>query len=229
MGFVTLAHKVAEAKKPVTGLLLSTIAEGSLVKLNEDGSPVEFYVAKHDYEPSLNGDGRTLLVRKDCYDVRAWDNSTSASVGSDIDLWLNGDYKALLDSDVLTAIGETTFYYTVGGGTAASQKKVTTRACSVFLLSLTEYGTSGSYSNVEGSELSISDLLIEAYVDGEIDEHWTRTVNNNYGDKAYSINPDGTDSRGSRSVDDELGSRPCFTLPSNSVFDEETLLFKEVS
>lgn len=229
MGFVTLAHKVAEAKKPSVGILLSTISEGSLVKLNENGSPVEFYVAKHDYEPSLNGSGRTLLVRKDCYDVRVWDSSKNTSVGSDIDLWLNGDYRALLDSDVQAAIGETTFYYTVGGGTAAAQTKVTTRACSVFLLSLTEYGTSGSYSNVEGSKLSISDLLIEAYVDGELDEHWTRTVNTNYGDKAYSINPDGTNSRASRSVDDDLGSRPCFTLPANAMFDEKTLLFKEVS
>ena len=29
----------------------------------EDGAPVEFYVAKQDYEPELNGTGRVLLIR----------------------------------------------------------------------------------------------------------------------------------------------------------------------
>ena len=29
---------------------LGQVAVGTLVKLNENGSPVKFYVAKHDYE-----------------------------------------------------------------------------------------------------------------------------------------------------------------------------------
>ena len=40
-----------------TGTMLSDFEEGALVKLNENGSPVEFYVTKHDYEPDLNGAG----------------------------------------------------------------------------------------------------------------------------------------------------------------------------
>ena len=39
---------------------------GTLVKLNENGTPAEFYVACHNYEAGLNGNGRTLVVRKDC-------------------------------------------------------------------------------------------------------------------------------------------------------------------
>lgn len=46
---------------------LAELPEGSIIKLNEDDTPVEFYVAKHDYESDLNGAGRALLVRKDCY------------------------------------------------------------------------------------------------------------------------------------------------------------------
>ena len=53
-----------------SGIPLSDYEEGDIIKLNEGGSPVEFYVAKHDYESSLNGAGRTLVVRKDCYDNR---------------------------------------------------------------------------------------------------------------------------------------------------------------
>ena len=48
---------------------------GSIVKLKENGVLVDFYVAKHDYENGLNGSGRTLVVRKDCYDTRQWHTS----------------------------------------------------------------------------------------------------------------------------------------------------------
>ena len=37
--------------------LLSSKAEGSTFKLREDRTPVEFYVAKHDYESGLNEKG----------------------------------------------------------------------------------------------------------------------------------------------------------------------------
>ena len=51
-----------------SGIPLSDYEEGDIIKLNEGGSPVEFYVSKHDYESGLNGSGRTLVVRKDTYD-----------------------------------------------------------------------------------------------------------------------------------------------------------------
>ena len=53
------------------GIPLNTITPGAILYLNESGSPVPFYIAKHDYESGLNGDGRTLVVRKDCYDIGA--------------------------------------------------------------------------------------------------------------------------------------------------------------
>lgn len=52
------------------GTLLSDLTEGSVVLIQENDIKAEFYIAKHDYESSLNGAGRTLLVRKDCYDLR---------------------------------------------------------------------------------------------------------------------------------------------------------------
>ena len=33
-------------------------------ELKENGVLVEYYVAKHDYEPDLNGSGRSLVVRR---------------------------------------------------------------------------------------------------------------------------------------------------------------------
>ena len=49
---------------------LGNKSTGSIIKLKENGTLVDFYVAKHDYESSLNGAGRTLVVRKDTYDDR---------------------------------------------------------------------------------------------------------------------------------------------------------------
>ena len=54
---------------------LGNKAVGSIIQLKENGKLVSFYVAKHNYENSLNGMGRTLVVRKDCYDNRQWHSS----------------------------------------------------------------------------------------------------------------------------------------------------------
>lgn len=45
---------------PVVGTSIGNLDEGAIITLNENGNPVEFYVAKHDYEAGLNGAGRTL-------------------------------------------------------------------------------------------------------------------------------------------------------------------------
>lgn len=54
---------------------LGSKATGSIIKLKENGKLVEFYVGVHNYESSLNGTGRTLVFRKDCYDQRQWHTS----------------------------------------------------------------------------------------------------------------------------------------------------------
>lgn len=82
------------------GTPLGNYTEGEIVKINEGGSPVDFYVAKLDYESALNGAGRVLLVRKDVYDQRQWYSSNvNAYASSDIDAWFNGTYKALFPQE----------------------------------------------------------------------------------------------------------------------------------
>ena len=69
---------------------LGSKAEGSIIKLKENGVLVEFYIAKQNYESGLNGAGRVLVVRKDCYDQRQWHSSNiNAYASSAIDTWLN--------------------------------------------------------------------------------------------------------------------------------------------
>lgn len=195
---------------------LAEMAEGTLVKMNESGAPVEFYVAKHDYESELNGAGRTLVVRKDCYNERQW-NSANVNAWASCTMrdWLNGDYKAMLDADIQEAMSATTYHYSPGN----NDDSVTTRSDAVFLLSLTELGQSHSKANVEGSALPIADTLKIAYLDGSTVYQWTRSP---YLFLLYTqvfyLNGGGQVT--AYNATSAYGSRPCFTLPSTVLVDE---------
>ena len=189
---------------------------GSIVKLKENGVLVDFYVAKHDYENGLNGSGRTLVVRKDCYDTRQWHTSNvNAYATSAIDTWLNSTYKNLLDADIRGVIGTTKIKYTPGNGNTT----VGTLERAIFLLSVTELGKTASYANTEGTALSIASSLQIAYLNGSAVVQWTRSPypdNTNY---AYCLSAGGD--VGNSYCNYTNGSRPAFTLPSTlSVSDD---------
>ena len=210
----------AKASAPVVGIRLGDIAEGQLVKLLENGTAVEFYVAKHDYESGLNGAGRTLVVRKDCYDTRAWHSSNvNAWASCTLRSWLNGDYFNLLDEDIRGVIGTTKYYYTPGNGTTS----VITRSDAVFQLSVTELGKTASYANAEGTALPIARTLRIAYLNGSAVTQWTRSPYTSSTIRAYFLYSGGDVSSGN--CTNTNGSRPAFTLPSGALFDEETMLF----
>lgn len=195
--------------------LLSTKVAGSIIKIKESGSPVEFIVCKHDYESELNGSGRTLVVRKDCYDNRQWHSSNvNAYATSDIDAWFNSTYKNLLDADIRGAIGTTKFKYTPGNG----NNIVSTLERAIFLLSATELNKSESWFNVEGTALEIASSLKIAYMNGSAVVQWTRSPFRNSRDYACYLNSDGTvDANYCAS---SYGSRPAFTLPSDALVDD---------
>lgn len=189
---------------------------GSIVKLKENGVLVDFYVAKHDYENGLNGSGRTLVVRKDCYDTRQWHTSNvNAYATSAIDTWLNSTYKNLLDADIRGVIGTTKIKYTPGNGNTT----VGTLERAIFLLSVTELGRSANYANTEGTALSIASSLQIAYLNGSAVVQWTRSpyTSNTY--SAYCLLTDGNVH--GNYCGGTYGSRPAFTLPSTlSVSDD---------
>lgn len=196
---------------------LGSVAVGSIVKIKENGSPVDFYVAKHDYESGLNGAGRTLVVRKDCYNERAWHSSkvntwASCSMRS----WLNSTYKNILDTEIQGVMGATTYRYTPGDG----DDTVTTRSDAVFLLSATELGQSESWINVEGSALSIANTLKIVYLNGSVTTQWTRSPNTREDDSAVYLKDNGhVDSNFCNTY---RGARPVFTLPGATLYVDES-------
>lgn len=181
---------------------------GSIVKLKENGVLVDFYVAKHDYENGLNGSGRTLVVRKDCYDTRQWHTSNvNAYATSTIDTWLNSTYKNLLDADIRGVIGTTKIKYTPGNGNTT----VGTLERAIFLLSVTELGKTASYANTEGTALSIASSLQIAYLNGSTVTQWTRSPRTDLTRNACFLYTSGyVNSSGCTYTH---GSRPAFTLP----------------
>ena len=198
---------------------LGNKSTGTLIKLKENGVLVDFYVAKHNYESGLNGNGRTLVVRKDVYDTRVWHNTNvNAYASCDLDAWFNGAYKNMLDADIRGVIGTTKIYYTPGNGNTS----VTTLSRSIFALSMTELGQSHTYANTEGSALPIANTLKIAYRNGSAITQWTRSpVTHNTGN-AWLLSANGSIGRGS--CNGTFGSRPAFTLPSTlSVSDDGTV------
>ena len=200
---------------PVGGIPLSDLIEGQIVMINENGSPVPFYLACHDYESGLNGEGRILLVRQNAYTNMAYqDSGYNYYISSDIDAWFNGTYKAMLDEAVQEAIATTTIYYTANYGPGS----VETTSKSIFALSMAELNLTHTYAWEEGSALPIYDTLQVATDDSDTKvAHWTRTPNYSGGSYAFQVTTSGSASS-TAITNTATYVRPCFTLPSDTLF-----------
>ena len=225
-------------------IALSDLAEGSSVYIEENGVDTEFVVGKHDYEPELNGAGRTLLIRKEILGETVWNETHSSTlVGSTIDNMLNGTYKNKFSDFVKSAMGSTTFYYTIGG----SNKTVGTLSRSVFLPSIYEMfdptysgadvyvnGSSPYYSK-EGSILpeATRKVFTPPYEEAPYGSErcWTRSsvlrdkddVGNNWAGQRVGGFILGTNANGTTTFYAEpwrvwysIPYRPMFTIPSST-------------
>lgn len=201
---------------PKAGTPLSQLSEGAVIKILENGSPVEFYLAKHNYEPDLNGQGRELVVRKNVYDQREWNGYGNAWANCALRSWLNSNYKNLFSSAVQALIGTTTYYYTPGNGSWS----VTTRSDAVFSLSGTELNGSQRNCNTEGTALPIWSTLQLAYnSSGDPSFQWTRSPTTSDTSSAWAF--DSLPGFGGFRVNTEIGSRPAFTLPNTIMVNSE--------
>lgn len=191
-----------------SGVTLGRLYEGSIIRLNENGSPIDFYVAEHDYELELNGSSRSLIVRKDVLPENVKWNEVSKNTYADstIDMFLNSDYKNSLDPDIQEKIATTKFYYTPMNG----DNNVSTLDRSVFLLSYTEFGASDSnavFGNSEGSSCLFIASIRDLYGSGL----YTRTPRFDAVNKVILLGG------GASGVTTKRAVAPCFTLPSDFV------------
>lgn len=217
---------------PVAGTPLSDLAEGTLIKIQENGSPVEFYLAKHNYEPGLNGQGRDLLVRKDSVsELIAWNSSDEPQyINGSADSWLNSTYKNRFSSYVQSLIDTTVFYCT---NNAQRDPYVSSHSRSIFMPSVTELGGfSGTESmkiNEEGEEFPVASTIrhasIRNYESRTVNLKRSQTVGWSYikysAGKWQYINCDANHS--------QTGTypRPCLSLPSTAFIDADLNLVEE--
>lgn len=199
------------------GIPLNTITPGAILYLNESGSPVPFYIAKHDYESGLNGAGRTLVVRRNNARSRVVFGNNNAYATSEIDQWLTGTYISLLDTNVQNKIWKTKFYYTPGN----YDKTVKTLERAVFILSGTELGETGTIDNVEGSAIPIAGTITSAHTLAG-NTIWTRTPRYESYSNKYVVQPS-TYGFVAYSCDEAQGGiLPAFTLPGNIGLSQNT-------
>lgn len=153
------------------GIKLNKFREGASIIEQENGNDTYFIVAKHNYEPELNGSGLTLLVRKNNYEKRRW-NRRNVNKYSDceLDTWFNSTYYKLLSDDLKNAIRKVKMPYTLGG----SDSTQSTLSRNIFALSATELGVKSDSTYEEGSVLPTNNLLLST---GSYDNvaQWTRS------------------------------------------------------
>ena len=215
-GYYTI---VGDTSTVPTTATLGTIAEGSMLAIEENGTPVPFYVAKHNYEPDLNGEGRTLLVRKDVLsETRVWEESSSNYFvmypDSSISSWLNSDYISLLSTSIREILSETMFEYV-----SSLDESILRDSEYIFLLSSDEYGIQ---YNAEGEALPICNDLIIAQYEGEAVTHWTRSRTAGSSlvtGTAAAIKADGTCYNYQFTSSHYV--RPAFTLPNTITLSPE--------
>jgi len=207
------------------GTPLSKLAVGDVVKIMENGSPVNFILIAKDYPAA----GDTLLMRSasagqmpmgadDVYlSIRSYS-------GSNIDTWLGNTYLARFSADVQNLIQAVTIdSHEITGSPGTLQ--ATTINCKVFILSATEI--TGQASNAEGTKIPYFTSLAmvpatnvwtrqvaqtSAESDPPYDLYFYNMFGESYNDREYSDVP---------TNDTSFNVLPCLCLPDSAKVDKD--------
>lgn len=242
MGRVIMSGIVPTLKAPSTGILASALPVGTVVKLMEGGTAVEYLVVNQGipensslYDASCDG---TWLLRKDIHSERQWNSSNvNEYESSAINTWLNGDFFNSLGSVEQAAIKQVKIPYRAGGGSGGTdQSGANGLSCKVFLLSGYEVGwttSDSSYFPVDGAKLDYfaasfgGNSKRVANFNGSAAIWLLRSPDTGNTARVWNVLSDGDYSYDNASY--WHGIRPALVLPSNAVFDETTMLLKGVA
>ena len=220
-----------ENATPIAGTAVSTLAVGTLVKIKENGSPVEYMVVHQGrpssmYDTSCNG---TWLLRKDIYTKRMW-GSTNDYKTSTIHSYLNETFLNLFNDDIKNIIKQVKIPYQPGNGSGYPvMSGANGLSCKIFFLSVYELGWTTSDSPTiphDGAKLSYfssgtgsaaNNKRIANY-NGSTYWWWLRSPTSVTYD-VWSIDPDGNHRM--YSCDAPCGVRPALILDSSAVVDTD--------
>lgn len=241
MGRCIVAGGNPDMAAPDTGILASDLAVGSTVKLMENGVATEYLVVNQGkpsgsslYDDSCDG---LWLLRKDSHSDRQWHTSdVNKYESSAINTWLNVDFFNSLGSVEQAAIKQVKIPYCVGNGDATINSGANGLPAKVFLLCGYELNWSTSdidifpiigacLSYFEGT--AMLDKKRIAYLDGTAKGWWLR--GNSVINKISANLCASTGVFSNMAASSSNTVRPALVLPSNAVFDTETLILKGVA
>lgn len=223
---------------PKAGTPVSSLAVGTLIKINENGAPVEYMVVNQGlpssmYDASCDG---CWVLRKDIEENRIWDSSNNDYKNSDIQAYLNGGWLSRYSAGVLSQIKQVKIPYQNGTGSGGSVASgANGLSCKIFLLSGYELGwttSDNSYFPRDGAKLSYfssgtsssaNNKRIAKY-NGSATGWWLRsprTLNTYY---VWLVGSDGSYSHWD--YGNSYGVRPALVLPSTALVDQDLNLIE---
>lgn len=197
---------------------------GSVIQLNENGSPVDYMVVHQGnpdpemYDESCDG---TWVLRKDSLEDRGWTDLGNSYGSSKIHSDLNGAFLNQFDNDTKNVIKQVKIPYVNYSGSVASG--ASGLSCKIFLLSGYEVGFSINddpgfphdgakllyFSS--GTNYSAARMRI-AYYNGKSTDWWLRSPSTGSPQRIWSVSLGGYDQ--SLMYDATSGARPAFILDS---------------
>lgn len=247
MGSVMMSGVAPNMTVPSAGIKASDIAVGSIVKLMEDGVATEYLVVNHGkpsgstlYDDSCDG---TWLLRKYIKETRQWHSSNvNDYANSDINAWLNGDFFNLFGSVEQSSIKQVKIPYVNGNGSIGSvDSGANGLATNIFLLSGYEVGFTTSINSkfpVDGAKLDYFESGDDdggtnrtkriAYLNGTGISWWSRDSSTGSSGGAWLFGASGS-AAAQNCTFSSSGIRPALVLPSNALFDANTIILKGVA
>lgn len=225
------------APAPAGGATAGSLAVGSSVFTNVNGTKTEFIVVHQGkpsslYDDSCNG---TWLLMKDIYEKRQWNSSDVNKLeSSTIHSYLNSTFLNLFDSNIKDAIKQVKIPYRKNGGSGGTnQSGANGLSCKIFLLSGYEVGWTSSnnqYFPQDGAKLSYFESGTGtsannkriAKLNGSPANWWLRSPYTNGTGSVWCVSSDGYSSYVSASL--SRGIRPALILPSETNISKSGLI-----
>lgn len=226
---------------PKAGTPVSSLAVGTLIKINENGAPVEYMVVNQGlpsamYDTSCDG---CWVLRKDIAENRKWDSSNNDYKNSDIQAYLNGSWVSRYSAGVLSQIKQVKIPYVNGTGSGGSVASgANGLSCKIFLLSGYELGwttSDNAYFPRDGAKLSYFSSGTSSAANSK------RIANYNGNATSWGLrSPDTSNTYGvwhvfsdgncySWNCDYTYGVRPALVLPSTALVDQDLNLIETSS
>ena len=205
---------------------LAQAAVGTIIKLNENGSPVKFIIGQKG-SPSADYVGfenSVTVLRQDIHSKGVYDSTNNDCANSDIHAWANGEYLNTLDEDIRNVIKTVKIPYRPGTSGTTVSSGANGLQCKVFFLSTKEVDSTESYSPNEGSVFNYfsgggQSKRIARY-NGQDNNWWLRSPCTTSVGACY-VRSDGTVSGSWDAVSDSYGRRPAFVLPDTLILQDD--------